>query len=105
MPALSCDCCMVGHRRWYVESPEGYGLLGRRKHRWSFMMRDPDSRIVRVLKALPTVQGRSAPGPQTQVVRPARSLNPSERSSPRKCISERSGARQEFEFRRIIRGP
>ena len=47
---------MFGRTRWYVETPDGYRIYGRRQHWWSFVMRYPGSRIVRFLTVLPTLR-------------------------------------------------
>ena len=47
---------MLGRKRIYIVGPDGTRLYGRSVHWWSFMIRYPDSRLVRSLRVLPTVR-------------------------------------------------
>jgi hypothetical protein len=43
-------------RTLYLRGLDGVLIKGKRVHRWSFMLRYPDSRLVRFLRTLPTVR-------------------------------------------------
>jgi hypothetical protein len=40
----------------YLRGPDGLAIKGKRVHWYSFMLRYPDSRIVRFLRTIPTVR-------------------------------------------------
>jgi hypothetical protein len=47
---------LLRRRTLYLRGPDGILIKGKRVHWWSFMLRYPDSRVVRFLRTLPTVR-------------------------------------------------
>jgi hypothetical protein len=61
LPLCTAAARLLRMSRWrrktlYLRGPDGVLIKGKRVHWWSFVLRYPDSRVVRFLRVLPTVR-------------------------------------------------